>query len=181
MKKFFTAVFLLFLWCCSHVFSQKIWTLEDCISHALENNIQVKQQQLNAALSKLQYNQSIAELFPSVNATANHVYNNGQTVDMYTNTFASQTVQSNNFYLSSNVVLFSGLRLLNGLKQKQYDFLASSYDLEKMKNDISLTIATAYLQILYNLELLETSKNQLELSRQQLKRTEALFDVGTVA
>ena len=181
MKKFFTAVFVFFFLCCSHVFSQKIWTLEDCISHALENNIQVKQQQLNTAVSKLQYNQSIAELFPSVNATANHVYNNGQTVDMYTNTFASQTVQSNNFYLSSNVVLFSGLRLLNGLKQKQYDFLASSYDLEKMKNDISLTIATAYLQILYNLELLETSKNQLELSLQQVKRTEALFTVGTVA
>ncbi len=181
MRNFYTAGFLLFFLCCSHVFSQKIWSLEDCISHALENNIQVKQQQLNTAVSKLQYNQSIAELFPSVNATASHVYNNGQTVDMYTNTFASQTVQSNNFYLSSNVVLFSGLRLLNGLKQKQYDFLASRYDLEKMKNDISLTIATAYLQILYNLELLETSKNQLEISKQQLKRTEALYNVGTVA
>jgi len=181
MKKHFFVTIITLLIFSTCVFSQKIWTLEDCISHALENNIQIKQQQLNTAVSKLQYNQSIASLFPSINASANHVYNNGQTVDMYTNSFASQTVQSNNFYLSSNVVLFSGLQLLNGLKQKQYDFLASKYDLEKMKNDISLTIATAYLQILYNTELLETSKSQLTITRQQLERTEALYTVGTIA
>ncbi|HNW90047.1 MAG TPA: TolC family protein [Bacteroidales bacterium] len=181
MKKFLITALLIFFSFSVNVFSQKIWTLEDCIAHALENNIQIKQQQLSTAVSKLQYHQSIAALFPSVNASASHVYNNGQTVDMYTNTFASQTVQSNNFYLSSNVVLFSGLQLLNGLKQKQFDFLASQYDLEKMKNDISLTIATAYLQILYNIELLETSKSQFEISQQQLERTKTLFSVGTVA
>jgi len=181
MKKYFlTALFFIFSFS-PYAFSQKVWTLEDCISHALENNIQIKQQQLSTAVSKLQYNQSIAALFPSINASATHVYNNGQTVDMYTNSFATQTVQSNNFYLSGNVVLFSGLQLLNGLKQKQLDFLASKYDLEKMKNDISLTIATAYLQILYNSELLETSKSQYEISKQQLERTKTLFSVGTIA
>ncbi|HOY32148.1 MAG TPA: TolC family protein [Bacteroidales bacterium] len=181
MKKFLFVALLLIFSFSEYVFPQKIWTLEECIFHALENNIQVKQQQLSTAVSKLQYNQSIAALFPSVNASASHVYNNGQTVDMYTNTFASKTVQSNNFYLSGNMVLFSGLQLLNGLKQKQLDFLAGKYDLEKMKNDISLTIATAYLQILYNIELLNTSKSQLDISKQQLERTRKLFEAGTIA
>jgi len=161
--------------------AQKIWSLEECISYALNNNIQIKQQQLSSVVAKLTYNQKIANLFPSVNGSASLAYNNGQTVDMYTNQFASQTVQSDNFSLSANVTLFDGLQLLNGLKQKQIDFLASKYDLEKMKNDISLTIATAYLQVLYNKELLDIAKNQSTFTKQQVSRTQKQYDVGTVA
>ena len=161
--------------------AQKIWSLEDCLTYALSNNIQIKQQQLSAVVSKLQYNQSIAALFPSFNGGASLVYNNGQTVDMFTNQFATSTVQSNNFYISSGVVLFNGLQLLNGLKQKQIDFLTSKYDLDKIKNDISLTIATAYLQVLYSIELLEIAKNQLAITKQQVGRTQILYDAGTVA
>ena len=87
----------------------------------------------------------------------------------------------NNFYLSSNVTVFSGLRLLNSLRQKRLDFLSSTYDLEKMKNDIALTIATAYLQVLYNIELLEIAKGQLEVTKQQVDRTQKLVDAKTLA
>ena len=163
------------------IMSQKTWTLEECITYALNNNIQIKQQQLNTVVSKLQYDQSIATLFPTVNGSASLVFNNGQTVDMFTNQFAAKTVQSDNFYLSSNVVLFNGLQLLNGLKQKHIDFLASKYDLDKMKNDIALTIATAYLQVLYSIELLDISKNQLGITKQQVERTQKLYTAGTVA
>ncbi|MEI6851856.1 MAG: TolC family protein [Bacteroidota bacterium] len=181
MKKLIVISFVLIALLPGTILAQKIWTLEECIAYALNNNIQIKQQQLNTVVSKLQYNQSIAALFPSVNGSASLMYNNGQTVDMYTNQFASKTVQSDNFNLSSNVVLFNGLQLLNGLKQKQIDFLASKYDLEKIKNDISLTIATAYLQVLYSIELLDIAKNQLEITKQQVGRTEKLYTVGTVA
>lgn len=160
---------------------QKTWSLEDCITHALNNNVQIKLQQINTLISKQQYNQSIASLFPSVNGSATHVYNNGKTVDMYTNQFATEMVQSNNFYLSSNVLLFNGLMMLNTMKQKQLDFLASKYDLEKVKNDISLTIATAYLQVLYSLEMLEVAKSQLDVTRLQTERTQKLYEAGSVA
>lgn len=162
-------------------FSQNVWTLEDCIKHALNNNIQIKQQQLNTVLAKYQYDQGIAALFPSINGSASHIYNNGQTIDMFTNEFATQQVQSNNFNLNASVVVFSGLTLLNNLKQKQLDFLAGQYDLEKMKNDIALTIATAYLQVLYNIELLEIAANQLEITGQQAARTRLLYDAGSIA
>ncbi len=158
-----------------------LWTLEDCIKHAWTNNIQVKQQQLSNQLSKYQYNQSIAALLPNVNGNVTHVYNYGQTLDMYTNQFASNQVQSNNFALSSNVVVFSGLQLLNTMKQKKLDFLASSYDLEQMKNDIALTIATSYLQVLYNMEMLDVARGQVDITSQQVERTRKLVNAGTLA
>jgi outer membrane protein len=77
--------------------------------------------------------------------------------------------------------LFNGLQQLNTLKQKKIDFLASQYDLEQMKNDIALTLATAYLQVLFNIEMLEVAKGQLEITRQQVERTRKLVDAQTVA
>jgi outer membrane protein len=161
--------------------AQKIWSLEDCINYAWSYNIQVKQQELSTQLSKYKYDQGIAAMFPNLNGSATHVYNYGQTIDPYTNSFASSRVQSNNFYLSSNVTIFSGLQLLNSMRQKRLDFLASRYDLDKMKNDIALTIATCYLQVLYNIELLEIARGQLEVTKSQVDRTQKLVEAKTLA
>jgi len=160
---------------------QKIWSLQNCIDYALANNIQVKQQQLNEQLAKISYNQSKLSLAPNLNGDASHAYNNGKTIDMYTNSFATSTVQSDNFYLSSSVTLFNGFQLLNTMKQNKINLQASQFDLDKMMNDISLNLATAYLQILYNIEILNNAKNQLDITNQQVKRTQVLFDAGTVA
>jgi outer membrane protein len=173
------AVFLLLS--TSFAQAQKIWTLEDCISHAWNYNIQVKQQDLSTQLSKFQYDQSIAAFFPSLNGSATHVYNYGQTIDPYTNSFASSKVQSNNFYLSSSLTVFNGLQTLNTMRRKRFDFLASEYDLKKMKNDIALTIATAYLQVLYNTEMLDVAKGQLDVTKQQVERTRLLVNAKTLA
>lgn len=159
----------------------QVWSLEDCILYAWSNNIQVKQQQLSTQLSKLQYNQSIAAMAPTVNGNITNVYNYGQTLDMYTNEFATNEVRSNNFALSSNVVLFSGLQMLNTMKQRRLDFLASTYDFEQMKNDIALTIATSYLQVLYNMEMLDVAKGQIDITLQQVERTRVLVTAGALA
>lgn len=187
LKTFFTSLLTL-TFICQASFSARaqeatgtLWTLEDCIKHAWTNNIQVKQQQLSNQLSKYQYNQSITSMLPNINGNVTHVYNYGQTLDMYTNQFASNQVQSNNFALSSNVVVFSGLQLLNTMKQKKLDFLASTYDLEQMKNDIALTIATYYLQVLYNMELLDVALGQVDITKQQVDRTRKLVNAGTLA
>jgi outer membrane protein len=158
-----------------------LWTLEDCINHAWSNNIQIKQQQLSLQLSKLQYTQSITSMLPNVNGSVNNVYNYGQTLDLYTNQFASTSVRSNNFALSSNVVVFSGLQMLHTVMQKKLDFLASAYDLEQMKHDIALTIATYYLQVLYNMEQLDIAQGQLDITTQQVDRTRRLVEAGTLA
>lgn len=179
MKRFIILIIVIFSAFSSN--AQKTWSLQDCIDYALANNIQVKQQQLSEQLAKVNLLQSKTSLFPTLNANASHAYNYGKTIDMYTNSFATERVQSDNFYISSSVTLFSGFQLLNTVKQNKIDLQASQYDLDKMMNDISLSLATAYLQILYCDELLGIAENQLAVTEKQVARTEKLVNAGTVS
>jgi outer membrane protein len=180
MKKIFIIILTIFI-PFAFANAQKTWTLQNCIDYALANNIQVKQQMLSEQLAKINLFESKAGLLPNLNAAASHAYNYGKTVDMYTNAFASAKVQSDNFYLSSSVTLFSGFQLLNSVKQNRIDLQASQYDLEKMMNDISLNISTAYLQILYDIEILNNAESQVDITNQQVKRNEKLVIAGSLA
>jgi outer membrane protein len=160
---------------------QKQWTLEECISYAKEHNLSIKLQQYNLDISKYSLLQSKGMILPSVSGYASHSYNYGQTVDRFTNQFASDMVQSNNFYVSANLTLFNGFQLLNSVHQSRYELQAAQYDLEMIENDIALTIATAYLQILYSMEMLENAKNQYALTMKQVDRTQKMLDAGAVA
>ena len=97
--------------------SQKIWTLEDCINYALENNLDIQKQIQSVESNKANLTQSALSMLPNLNANGSNYWNFGQTIDQYTNTFATTTVRSNNFYLSSSMVLFNGLQKLNTVKQ----------------------------------------------------------------
>ena len=161
--------------------SQEIWTLEKCISYALTNNIQVKQQNLQVDLGKSNVLQNKLTMLPTLNGFASHGYNYGKTVDRFTNTFATERVQSNNFYLSSSVTLFDGFQKINQLKMSQSELQATNYDTDKFMDDISLNIATAYLQILYYKELVKTTENQLQATELQSQRLKKLVDAGALA
>jgi outer membrane protein len=161
--------------------AQQTWSLKQCIDYALKNNIQIKQSQLNVDLAEMDLLQSKAAILPNLNGSASHAYNYGRTVDMYTNQFATQRVQSDNFYLSTSVTVFNGFQLLNTIKQNRLNLQASKLDIDKMMNDMSLNIATAYLQILYNYELLDIAKNQVKITQQQVDRMQKIVDVGNSA
>ncbi len=161
--------------------AQNAWSIEKCIEYALANNISVKQNILNADLAKENYNQSIANMAPSLNAGASHSYNWGQRIDPFTNQFATNRVRSNNFFIGSQVTLFSGLQLQNTLQQNSLTYLAGKYDVEKMKNDIALNVATAYLNVLFAQELLTVAKNQKQITETQVSRTEKLVEAGSVS
>jgi outer membrane protein len=160
--------------------AQLPWSLEDCINHALENNLHIKQQQLGVDVARENLNQGQAGRFPSLNANASHGYNFGRTVDPFTNEFATERVQSNNFSVSSGVTLFSGFQIHNSIQLREFELKASQYDVETMRNDISLAVASAYLQILYSLEMVEIAVNQLEITQQQVERTAQLVSAGTL-
>ena len=161
--------------------AQKSWTLQECIDYAIKNNIQVKQNELNAESAKQTLLQSEAGTLPSLNGFASHSYNFGRTIDPFTNQFANDKVLSQNFSLSSSLTLFNGFQTYNSIKQSQYSYIASKYDIDKMKNDISLNIATGYLQILFNEELLNVAKSQLDASAKQVEQTEKLVEAGKLA
>ncbi len=164
----------------SQVFAQDEWTLERCISYALENNIQLKQSSLQVESAKYDKTQSLAQMFPNLNASTSFSTNFGRNIDPGTNQFVNEEVQSNNFRVGSNATLFNGLRLLNTFKQSQLDLLAAEYDLQGLSNDVSMNIATAFMQVMFNEELLYVAQEQVEVATEQLARTQKLVDAGSL-
>lgn len=158
--------------------AQEKWPLEKCIDYALTHNIQLKQQSLAVDVAKEDLLLSKAMMLPNLNGNGSNIYNFGQTIDLYTNTFATERIRSNNFYLSSSVTIFNGFQLLNSVRKNQLNLLASKYDVEKMYDDLSLQIATAYLNILFNIELTNVARSQLDITQQQVERTRKLVDAG---
>ncbi len=161
--------------------SQKIWTLEDCINYALENNLDINKQLFTVESNKDALLQSGLNMLPNLNANGTNVWNFGQTIDQYTNTFATNTVRSNNFYISSNITLFSGLQKINTYKENKINLQASMFDVDVLKNNISLAVAKYYLEILFNIELLEVAKEQLRITTSQSDRIQKLVDAGSAA
>src|SRR5215813_15100070 len=168
-KLFFS---LLFIPCLTY--SQKVWTLQECIDHALKNNIQIKQAALTTELAGVNRNQSFAELFPTLNASANQSYFWGRSVDPATYEFTNSEIHSNNFSLTSSLVIFEGFRLQNTLKQSNLSYLSSKYDLMKIQNDISLNVVTFYLQVLYNKDLQKQAQEQVDAGKIQLDRIQEM-------
>ncbi len=157
------------------------WSLEDCVMHALENNLRIQQQKLGVDIARENLRQSRANQFPTLNSGASHSYNYGRTLDPLTNEFATERVQTNNFNLSSGLTLFSGFQIRNSIARDRDDLQASIYDVEAIENDIALAVASAYLQILFAYELAEVAANQLDITRQQVDRTSKLVEAGTLA
>jgi len=161
--------------------AQDKWSLERCIGYALDNNIQVKQQRLNAEYSKTTLNQSKSNLYPNLNAGGDQTYSFGRSVDPYSYQFTDERIASNNFYISSSVTLFNGFQAQNTIQQNEFNLMLALQDVEKAKNDIALNIATAYLQILFSDELVNIAQNQLEITKQQIERTQRLVEAGSMA
>ena len=161
---------------------QEPWTLEKCILYAFENNISIKQQAINTEYNSNILHQSKIGLAPNLNAGVNHGWSFGRALDETTYEFSEQeTVMSTNVAVNSSVTLFNGLQQRNTIQQNEFNLRASLKDLEKLKNDISLLLASGYLQILFNMELLQVSKDQHELTLQQVNRTSKLVDAGSLA
>lgn len=159
----------------------KTLTLEQCIEYALKNNIQIKQSELNTEIASINLVQSEISLLPAVNANASHIYNFGRTIDRFTNQFASQQVLSQNFGLSADVTIFNGLQTVNTIHQNRYNYLSNKYNVDKIRNDVSLNVATAYLQILYNMESVTNARNQIGITMAQSERSKKLVDAGSIA
>lgn len=157
------------------------WDLQQCVDYAQKNNISLKQAEISAKINQNNATQSKAAILPTVNAGAQHTYNFGRTIDRYTNTFANSQVLSQNFYISSNVILWSGLAQYNNIKANQYQYLSSAENYLQQRNDLSLNVATAYINVIFSDEILQIAKAQYKITEEQLDRTQKLADAGTLA
>ena len=180
MQKVIRFVFcLLFMPCLAY--SQKVWTLQECIQHALENNIQIKQVALNKDLADVDKEQALAGMFPTLNAGASHNYYFGRSVDPTTYEFTNNEIRTNSFSLTSSLVIFEGFRLQNALRQSSLNYLSAKYDLEKIQNDVSLNVVTFYLQVLYNKDLLKQAQEQVDAGKIQKDRITEMEKLGAAS
>lgn len=171
------ALFLFF----GNGFAQTVWSLEDCVNHALKNNISFKQSQLNIEANNIQLRQSYTNMAPSWNLSSSFSQNRGRSINSLTNDFVEEV--NKNFNLSSSVdmTLFNGFKNWIQIKKSANELQKSIYDLESSKNDLVSSIALNYLQILFNKEMLLAAQKQYELSKAQEERIKLLVDAGSVA
>ena len=161
---------------------QKVWSLEECIKYAVDNNIQIKQQVLQTQYQQNALDLSKLKLLPTLNGQASHNYSFGRALDESTYQYTDhQTVQSNNFYAGGSTNLFSGLQNYNTIKKNEYSLLASNEDLKNTLDNISLSVALDYLQILLNKELVSATENQLSITKQQIEKSRKMVNAGSVA
>jgi outer membrane protein len=172
---------LLFTAFATTLYSQKLWSLEDCIYHAYKNNIQIKQSELGVESAEKDYLQRKLNMVPSLNTGYSYNFGWGRSVDMATYRYTNQKTQQGYFNVNSSFTLFSGMQQINSLRQQQFEMLAQQYNYEKIKNDMSLNIAAAYLQILFNIELVKNAEGQVKITKLQIDRTKKEVEAGTVA
>lgn len=160
--------------------SAQQFTLEECIETALQNNRTIKQQELNKIQRTIAYSQARSDLLPNLNASAGQNFVFGRSIGLdntYQNTNSSQT----SFNIGSNVTLFDGLRMKYNIDVKRADLSAAEADLEKFKDDIVLSVATAYLQVLLQKELLQIASDQIGLTDVNILQRQELISSGRMA
>ncbi|WP_066755561.1 TolC family protein [Crocinitomix algicola] len=167
MRLCFTILSIIFL---STSFGQGEWTLEQCIDSAMANNNGIRLSELDLGISEVNMRATNLNYMPSVNANATHGYNWGQTIDPFTNQFAANRVQYNNFYLSSSLTLFSGLTNHYSRKIETIDYRISGENLKRKKRSITLDIITAYLQVKLNSELVKLREKHISYIKETIER-----------
>jgi outer membrane protein len=161
--------------------AQKEWTLEECINYAIENNIEIRKSVINVETADDNLLQSKLNLLPSVNGSMSQSYNWGRNLDPQTNLYVTQQTDNTGFGLSSDITLFNGLQQINTIRKTQFDYLATKYASDKIRNDMSLNVAAGYLQILFNIELVNNAERQVQTSKEQIDRTNKQVEAGAVA
>lgn len=155
------------------------WTLQRAINYALEHNISIQQNELNQRLAKLTNLQNQLSQLPNINGSSSLGRSFGRSVDPTTNQFVQGT--SYDFLsLSGNadVLLFGWFQKRNNITSSKYSYLAATADLEQLRNDVSLNVATGYLRTLLAKEQVKVSQKQVELSSAQLTQTRKFADAG---
>jgi len=162
-------------------FAQQSWTLEKCINHALTNNISVRQAGLQKDISKKQLTQSYLSTFlPTVDASLSYNVSFGNSLNQFDFTLISGSLQTVTGNISGSLPLFTGLQQLNNIQKTKSDFQAAYFDAEEAKNNISLSVTSAFLNVILAKEILKVAEHQLQLTNEQLGITEKRVKIGSL-
>ena len=157
--------------------AQQPWSLQRCCDYAVKHNISIRQQQNRCEQQAIQLSTAKNQRLPDLSGSAsqNFSFGRGLTAE---NTYTNTNTSSTSFSLGTSVPLFTGFQIPNNIKLNQLNLEAATQDLEKAKNDIRVQVAQQYVQILYDMELLDVARRQISIDSAQVARLQALLSVG---
>lgn len=158
----------------------KKWTIEECVNYALEHNISIKLTDLDSQLAAIDKKSAIGSFLPSINGSASHSWNIGLNQNITTGLLENETTQFTSAGLNATVDIYNGLRNQNRFRRANLAIISAQYQLTKMKDDVSLNVANAFLQILFNKENIKVQKELLANNEKQFDRTQELVNAGSV-
>jgi outer membrane protein len=181
MRRYFsiiaTASFCLFL--SFQTQGQETWNLEKCIRYAQENSLILEQATFGVEFAEINKKQATQSRYPNLSGNSGLQLNFGRSIDPTSNEFITDQFLSNNFSVSSGVMLFNAGNINNSIKQSKIDLSAAHEDVKQAQNDIALTVANSFLTILLAQEELENVQYQNELAQKQLDQVDKFIRAGS--
>ena len=157
--------------------AQQGWTLDRCIDYALENNIQIRQSDIAARTRDVDLNSARSNRLPGVSASASQSWSFGRSLTI-DNTYANTNTASTSFSIGTDMTLFAGRRIAGNIQMAELSLEAAKSDLERIKDDVRVQVAQAFIQIVYNRSILDVAQGQVTIDSMQVERLTALAAIG---
>ena len=160
---------------------QKSWSLRECIDYAITHNISIQQSKITADQSAISVNTAKWARLPNLNGSAGENWTFGRTTSPVNNTYSDINTANTSLSINTSIPLFTGMKLPNQYTLAKLNLKADLADLAKAKEDLSINVASYYLQTLLNKELSIVAQNQVALAKEQLQRINKLYELGKSA
>lgn len=158
--------------------AQQSWTLGNCIDYALKHNLQIKKQEVVNRQQEIDLNSAKNRRLPVVSGEASQTFNFGRAISGKDNGYVNQNSGNTGLSLGANVPLFTGFQIPNSIELSKLNLKAAIEDLNKAKEDISINVTSAFLQVLFKQELCKVAQEQIKLSKEQVDRITRMEEVG---
>ncbi|MFV0289614.1 MAG: TolC family protein [Mangrovibacterium sp.] len=175
------ALWVLFVWSHFSYAQDNFWSLEDCLEYALDNNLDIALSQYDLQSAERVFKDNKFSLLPTLNSNVTHGYNWGKSIDPFTNEFASSRVRTNNLYLNSDWLLFSGMSKYHLRKKNEDQYRYQQYNQEVLKRNLKIDVTAQYLQVLMAYQLKMIAEEQLKYSQGELRRIKVLVELDANA
>jgi outer membrane protein len=157
---------------------QEAWSLEQCLKHARDNNLVIRQAELNTKLAQTIKQNALEARFPTLSFGTNYGFRFGRTIDPTTNAFENAALSTNGFAINTGLVLYNGGNIQHTIRRTGFDLAAAQMDAKQTANQVALDIASLYLNILLAKENVEIAKYNLEFSKKRLSQVQSLVKNG---
>lgn len=156
---------------------EETWDLQRCITHAITNNLSIKQKEAVRDQSKIELNTNQWSRLPNLNGNIGQSFNFGRALQS-DNTYGNRNTQNTNFSIGTNIPLFTGMQIPNNIALSKLNLKAATEELNKAKEDISIQVTSYFIQVLFTEELVKVAHNQVQLSQEQLNKKVVFFKNG---